>query len=481
MLWLPAALALPVVREQLGRPDLGVEDDVVLAHEVVRERLGVVPPLAPPLRLTRAPGPLDARRQVADHRVEPHVQPLGGLLAPPLERDRDAPVDVAGHGPRADVLQDVLAELDDVRPPQPRGLALVEPGAERLRQRRQVEEEVLGLDEARRLAVDLAARVDEVRRVELVAAVVALVAARARKVADGAFAGDIAVGQKARVVLAVELLFGRLVEILVLQQAQKEILRDRPVIFRIGVRKQIVADADFLLRPHKTPVIMFEHLPRRDAAFVGLDWADEKHAVVLLAADSQIKEHTTLEHTPEALSDWVTQLQQRFPGGKIAIILEQSRGSLLYALLPHAHLVLYPINPQMAAKFRKAFYPSGSKTDPLDADLLLMDEPLSALDALTREDLQDLLLELWRQRGHTAVLVTHSIEEAVFLGRRIIVMTPRPGRVHAIVENPRMGESGYRATEEFYERCAELRRLLAEEGALQGALPAAAAGAKSPL
>jgi NitT/TauT family transport system ATP-binding protein len=109
----------------------------------------------------------------------------------------------------------------------------------------------------------------------------------------------------------------------------------------------------------------------------------------------------------------------------------------------------------------------------LDADLLLMDEPLSALDALTREDLQDLLLELWRQRGHTSVLVTHSIEEAVFLGRRIIVMTPRPGRVHAVVENPRMGEQGYRATEEFYARCAELRRLLAEEGVLQGG-PAAA-------
>ena len=107
------------------------------------------------------------------------------------------------------------------------------------------------------------------------------------------------------------------------------------------------------------------------AAFVGLDWADEKHAVVLLAADSQIKEHTTLEHTPEALSDWVARLHQRFAGGKIAIILEQSRGSLLYALLPHAHLVLYPINPPMAAKFRKAFYPSGAKTDPLDAELLL--------------------------------------------------------------------------------------------------------------
>lgn len=107
------------------------------------------------------------------------------------------------------------------------------------------------------------------------------------------------------------------------------------------------------------------------AAYIGLDWADEKHAVVLQAIGSQVKEHTTLEHTPEALSDWVAQLGQRFAGGKIAVIVEQSRGSLLYALLPHSHLVLYPINPQMAAKFRKAFYPSGAKTEPLDADLLL--------------------------------------------------------------------------------------------------------------
>jgi NitT/TauT family transport system ATP-binding protein len=103
----------------------------------------------------------------------------------------------------------------------------------------------------------------------------------------------------------------------------------------------------------------------------------------------------------------------------------------------------------------------------LDADLLLMDEPLSALDALTREDLQGLLLDIWRQRRHTSILVTHSIEEAVFLGRRVVVLTPRPGRVAAIVENPDMGDAGFRDTPAFYKRCAELRRLLAAEGALE--------------
>ena len=105
----------------------------------------------------------------------------------------------------------------------------------------------------------------------------------------------------------------------------------------------------------------------------------------------------------------------------------------------------------------------------LDADLLLMDEPLSALDALKREDLQDVLLELWQRRGHAQVLVTHSIEEAVFLGRRVVVLSPRPGRVAAIVDNPGMGTVGYRASEEFFRVANELRSALAEEGAV-GAL-----------
>jgi NitT/TauT family transport system ATP-binding protein len=109
----------------------------------------------------------------------------------------------------------------------------------------------------------------------------------------------------------------------------------------------------------------------------------------------------------------------------------------------------------------------------LDADLLLMDEPLSALDALTREDLQDVLLDLWRRRSHAQVLVTHSIEEAVFLGRRVVGMSPRPGRVAAVVDNPEMGESGYRQSEAFYRRCARLRDLLAEEGAVHPGAPAA--------
>ncbi len=116
----------------------------------------------------------------------------------------------------------------------------------------------------------------------------------------------------------------------------------------------------------------------------------------------------------------------------------------------------------------------------LDADLLLMDEPLSALDALTREDLQDVLLELWRSRGHAAVLVTHSIEEAVFLGRRIIVMSPRPGTVAALIDNAEMGERSYRNTSAFYEQCARVRTLLAEEGAVGAVIGVTASEGAQP-
>ena len=95
--------------------------------------------------------------------------------------------------------------------------------------------------------------------------------------------------------------------------------------------------------------------------------------------------------------------------------------------------------------------------------LLLMDEPLSALDALTRERLQHTILDIWQRHRVTMVLVTHSIEEAAFLGQTVVVLTDRPARVAAVVENPGAGRADYRQSETFFHQCRQLRTLIREQ------------------
>lgn len=101
----------------------------------------------------------------------------------------------------------------------------------------------------------------------------------------------------------------------------------------------------------------------------------------------------------------------------------------------------------------------------LGPDLLLMDEPFSALDALTREEMQDLLLSIWRRHETSLVLVTHSITEAVYLGQQIMVLSPRPGRVVGLFRNQTVGD---RRAAAFHEMVNRVRDAL-EKGVNGGA------------
>ena len=99
-----------------------------------------------------------------------------------------------------------------------------------------------------------------------------------------------------------------------------------------------------------------------------------------------------------------------------------------------------------------------------DADILLMDEPFGALDEIVRDRLNEALLELWRRTGKTIGFVTHSIPEAVYLSTRIVVMSPRPGRISRIIESslPRERPLEIRDTPEFIRIAHEVREGLRE-------------------
>ncbi len=103
-----------------------------------------------------------------------------------------------------------------------------------------------------------------------------------------------------------------------------------------------------------------------------------------------------------------------------------------------------------------------ARTLVLEPDLLLMDEPFSALDTPTRADLQDLIMDLQSEEGFTSIIVTHAIDEAALLGQSILVLDNPPIHEPVIVANPGAGRPSFRASDGYAAVCASLRERIGE-------------------
>ena len=120
--------------------------------------------------------------------------------------------------------------------------------------------------------------------------------------------------------------------------------------------------------------------------FIGMDWADQKHDIYVI--DQHGKEsHQQLEHSAESIDAWVAEMLKLASGQPIAIMLEQSRGALIYALMFREDVLLYPVNPKQLARYRES-YPGSGKNDPTDAMYLarMLRERIATLKAWRPDD-----------------------------------------------------------------------------------------------
>lgn len=164
------------------------------------------------------------------------------------------------------------------------------------------------------------------------------------------------------------------------------------------------------------------------------------------------------------LFPWLTALENVCWPMEMRQMPKQARLSRARALLDMVHLSsyadLYPAELSGGMRQRVGL----ARLFALDSEILLMDEPFGALDSQTRELLQEELHTIWRRERKTALFVTHDIDEAIFLGTRVLVFTARPGRIKADIRMPDIDRSSdFRKSPEYVEIRAQLWDLLREE------------------
>lgn len=117
-------------------------------------------------------------------------------------------------------------------------------------------------------------------------------------------------------------------------------------------------------------VALAQTAPKDVVLWSGIDWADEKHCLFTCLPDGSQHQLHWVEQKPQALDDFFFGWREKHPNGRLGVVLEQSRGALLYALLKYDFLRLFPVNPRCLSDFRAALRASGAKDDPCDAQLL---------------------------------------------------------------------------------------------------------------
>lgn len=163
---------------------------------------------------------------------------------------------------------------------------------------------------------------------------------------------------------------------------------------------------------------------------IGLDRLDHLQQVPVEVVLVVGQRRGAVHGTPVADEDEVAALGMKYQGVKKAERQEQSNRFLkMVSLSDFAARRPYELSGGMQQRCQIA------RVLASDPEFVLMDEPFGALDALTRERLQEELLTIWRQTGKTILFITHSVEEAVFLGSRVLVMSPRPGEIVLDVES----------------------------------------------